>query len=41
MDISIKLNLKETYFTTIYSKFNGGENKWNIHVKTNGDIIIF
>ena len=40
MDISIKLNFKKTYFTTIYPKFNGGENIWNVHAKPNGDIII-
>ncbi len=36
----IKLNLKKINFNTIYPKFNGGKNIWNLHDKLNEDIII-
>ena len=39
MDISIKLNIKNSEFTTIYPKFNG-KNTWNVRAKSNGDILI-
>ena len=39
MDISVEINIKNGYFTTIYPKFNEG-NKWNVHAKPNGDLII-
>ena len=39
MDISVKLNIKNSEFTTIYPKFNG-KNTWNVHAKPNGDIIL-
>ena len=39
MDISVEINMKNGYFTTIYPKFNEG-NKWNVHAKPNGDLII-
>ena len=39
MDISVKLNLKNIKFTTIYPKFNE-KNTWNVHAKPNGDILI-
>ena len=37
MDISVEINMKNGYFTTIYPKFNEG-NKWNVHALPNGDI---
>jgi len=40
MNISIKLNFKKTKFKTIYPKFNGGKNIWNVYDKLNRDIII-
>ena len=42
MDISVQLimNLDNNKYTTIYPKFNGGNNIWNIHAKPNGDILI-
>ena len=39
MDISVQLNLKNSYFSTIYPKFNE-KNTWNVHAKPNGDIIL-
>ena len=39
MDISVKLNLKNSKFTTIYPKFND-KNIWNVKAKPNGDILI-
>ena len=39
MDISVKLNIKKSEFTTIYPKFNG-KNTWNVKAKPNGDILI-
>ena len=40
MNSSIKLNFKKTKFKTIYPKFNGGKNIWNVYDKLNRDIII-
>lgn len=42
MDISVQLNInkKENELTTIYPKFNGENNTWNVHAKPNGDIIL-
>ena len=39
MDISVKLNIKNSKFTTIYPKFNG-KDTWNVRAKPNGDILI-
>jgi len=39
MDISVKLNIKNSEFTTIYPKFNE-KNTWNVRAKSNGDILI-
>ncbi len=39
MDVSVEINIKNSYFTTVYPKFND-RNKWNVHAKPNGDIII-
>ena len=39
MDISVKLNIKNSEFTTIYPRFNE-ENTWNVRAKPNGDILI-
>jgi len=39
MDISVQLNIKNSYFTTIYPKFND-KNTWNVRAKPNGDILI-
>ena len=39
MDVSVEINIKNSYFTTVYPKFNEG-NKWNVYAKPNGDIII-
>ena len=40
MDISVQLNmdLNKSKFTTIYPRFNEGNNTWNVHAKPNGDI---
>ena len=40
MDISVQLNIndKDNELTTIYPKFNGENNTWNVHAKPNGDI---
>ena len=42
MDISVQLNInkKNNELTTIYPKFNGENNTWNVHAKPNGDIIL-
>lgn len=42
MDISVQLNInkKDNKLTTIYPKFNGENNTWNVHAKPNGDIIL-
>jgi hypothetical protein len=42
MDISVQLNInkKDNELTTIYPKFNGEDNTWNVHAKPNGDIIL-
>jgi hypothetical protein len=42
MDISVQLNInkKDNELTTIYPKFNGENNTWNVHAKPNGDIIL-
>ena len=42
MDISVQLDLdlKKSKFTTIYPRFNKGNNTWNVHAKPNGDIQI-
>ena len=39
MDISIELKIKNSKFTCVYPKFNE-ENKWKVHAKPNGDIIL-
>ena len=39
MDIKVKLNIKDSKFTTIYPKFNE-KNTWNVHAEPNGDIIL-
>jgi hypothetical protein len=39
MDISIELKIKNSKFTCVYPKFNG-KNKWKVHAKPNGDIMI-
>ena len=39
MDISVKINIKNSKFTVIYPKFNG-KNTWNVRAKPNGDILI-
>ena len=39
MDVSVEINIKNSYFTSVYPKFND-RNKWNVHAKPNGDIII-
>ena len=39
MDISVKLNLKNSIFTAIYPKFTK-ENTWNVYAEPNGNIII-
>ena len=38
MNISIKLKFKKTKFKTIYPKFNGEKNIWNVDAKPNEDI---
>ena len=40
MDISVQLNIndKDNELTTIYPKFNGENNTWNVLAKPNGDI---
>ena len=40
MDISVQLNIndKDNELTTIYPKFNGESNTWNVHAQPNGDI---
>ena len=40
MDISVQINmdLNKSKFTTIYPRFNEGNNTWNVHAKPNGDI---
>ena len=42
MDVSVQLdmNLNKSKFTTIYPKFNEGNNIWNVHAMPNGDIQI-
>ena len=40
MDVSVKMDIINDYFTTIYLKFNEG-NKWNVHAKPNGGLIFF
>ena len=39
MDIKVKLNIKDSKFSTIYPKFNE-KNTWNVHAEPNGDIIL-
>ena len=39
MDIKVKINIKDSKFTTIYPKFNE-KNTWNVHAEPNGDIIL-
>ena len=39
IDIKVKLNIKDSKFTTIYPKFNE-KNTWNVHAEPNGDIIL-
>ena len=39
IDISVKLNIKKSKFTTIYPKFSG-KNTWNVKAKPNGDILL-
>ena len=42
MNVSVQLDmdLNKNKFTTIYPKFNEGDNIWNVHAKPNGDIQI-
>ena len=39
MDVSVKLNIKNSKFTAVYPKFNG-KSTWNVHAEPDGNILL-